>query len=239
MRESISGGRRMAGIPDYQTWMKQTSAFGRARSPFLKLLDEAVKGGDKDKIKVIGDLKLNQSGPVRVMDLISQALPELLWLDRMKMEASNIEIEGRAFNTNAVANFIERLDRMPEFEEPTLKGSYSGPAQGPGARYTFESKRAGCGYTEITGIDAPRSLHVRLVMTRPIACDNRIEFRLAPVSGGTQVTWGMSGAMPFVSKVMNQVIDCEKMCTGQFDRGLAKLKGIVEGERVGGPERVA
>jgi hypothetical protein len=55
MRESISGGRRMAGIPDYQTWMKQTAAFGRARSPFLKLLDEAVKGGDKDKIKVALD----------------------------------------------------------------------------------------------------------------------------------------------------------------------------------------
>ena len=45
----------MAGIPDYQTWMKQTAAFGRARSPFLKLLDEAVKGGDKDKIKVALD----------------------------------------------------------------------------------------------------------------------------------------------------------------------------------------
>ena len=39
----------------------------------------------------------------------------------MKMTASSIEIEGRAFNTNAVANFIENLDKVPEFEEPTLK----------------------------------------------------------------------------------------------------------------------
>ncbi|HEX3525889.1 MAG TPA: PilN domain-containing protein [Thermoanaerobaculia bacterium] len=73
------------------------------------------------KIKLINDLKLNQRGPVRVMDHISRALPELLWLDKMTMHPNNIEIEGRAFNTNAVANFIENLDKVPEFEEPTLK----------------------------------------------------------------------------------------------------------------------
>ncbi len=73
------------------------------------------------KIKLINDLKLNQRGPVRVMDDISRALPELLWLDTMRMGASTIELDGRAFNTNAVANFIENLDKMPEFEEPTLK----------------------------------------------------------------------------------------------------------------------
>jgi type IV pilus assembly protein PilN len=75
------------------------------------------------KIGIINDLKANQRGPVRVMDYVSRALPELLWLDRMKMTASTIEIEGRAFNTNAVANFIENLDKVPEFDEPTLKST--------------------------------------------------------------------------------------------------------------------
>jgi type IV pilus assembly protein PilN len=74
-----------------------------------------------DKIAVINDLKSNQRGPVRVMDYISRALPELLWLDRMKMNASSIEIEGRAFNPNAVANFMDNLDKVPEFKEPVLK----------------------------------------------------------------------------------------------------------------------
>ena len=73
------------------------------------------------KIKVIGDLKLNQRGPVKVMDNISRSLPELLWLDHLTMSANTIEIDGRAFNTNAVANFIENLDKVPEFGEPTLK----------------------------------------------------------------------------------------------------------------------
>ena len=74
-----------------------------------------------DKIAIINDLKSNQRGPVRVMDYISRALPELLWLDRLKMNASSIEIDGRAFNPNAVANFMDNLDKVPEFKEPVLK----------------------------------------------------------------------------------------------------------------------
>lgn len=82
---------------------------------------KAKKAELERKIGLINDLKANQRGPVRVMDHISRALPELLWLDRMTMNATTIEVEGRAFNTNAVASFIENLDKVPEFEEPTLK----------------------------------------------------------------------------------------------------------------------
>jgi len=32
-----------------------------------------------------------------------------------------ITVTGEAFNTNAVANFIENLDRVPEFQEPILR----------------------------------------------------------------------------------------------------------------------
>jgi Tfp pilus assembly protein PilN len=82
---------------------------------------KAKKAALEKKIGIINDLKLNQRGPVRVMDHISRSLPELLWLDRMVMDDATITVDGRAFNTNAVANFIENLDKVPEFEEPTLK----------------------------------------------------------------------------------------------------------------------
>ncbi|MFL6195250.1 MAG: PilN domain-containing protein [Thermoanaerobaculia bacterium] len=84
---------------------------------------KAKKAELERKIGIINDLKANQRGPVRVMDYISRALPELLWLDRAKMTVNTIEVEGRAFNTNAVANFIENLDKVPEFDEPTLKST--------------------------------------------------------------------------------------------------------------------
>src|SRR5215213_7847846 len=80
---------------------------------------KAKKAELERKIGIINDLKANQRGPVRIMDYVSKSLPELLWMDRMTMNATTIVLEGRAFNTNAVAALIENLDKIPEFEEPT------------------------------------------------------------------------------------------------------------------------
>src|SRR4030095_2143134 len=72
------------------------------------------------KIAVINQLKANQRGTVKLMDQVSRALPELLWLDSMDVTGTTVTIRGQAFNTNAVANFIENLDKVPEFQEPIL-----------------------------------------------------------------------------------------------------------------------
>ena len=72
------------------------------------------------KIGVINDLRRNQSGPVRVMDDVSRALPELLWLDKMTLRGQTVQVNGRSFNTNAVASFIDNLDKVANFKEPNL-----------------------------------------------------------------------------------------------------------------------
>jgi type IV pilus assembly protein PilN len=82
---------------------------------------KAKKAKLEHKIQVINELKSNQWGPVRIMDQISSSLPELLWLDRMRLASNNIELHGRAFNTNQVAAFIENLGKVPEFQEPRLR----------------------------------------------------------------------------------------------------------------------
>ena len=120
---------------------------------------KAKKAALETKIGIINDLKLNQRGPVRVMDYISKALPELLWLDRMTMEEASITVEGRAFNPNAVANFIENLDKVPEFEEPTLKDTTQ---QGGGVykfvisfNYSFSPAKTAEGEAGADGATAP------------------------------------------------------------------------------------
>ena len=82
---------------------------------------KAKKEKLEHKIQVINELKRNQWGPVRIMDQVSNSLPELLWLDGMTLAANNIELQGRAFNTNQVAAFIENLGKVPEFQEPRLR----------------------------------------------------------------------------------------------------------------------
>ncbi|MCH9649871.1 MAG: PilN domain-containing protein [Deltaproteobacteria bacterium] len=72
------------------------------------------------KIETINNLKLNQKGPVQVMDRVSRALPELVWLNSMEVKAAQIILKGQARNENAVAAFIDNLDQVEEFQEPSL-----------------------------------------------------------------------------------------------------------------------
>ena len=99
--------------------------------PVLEELDRFVVKSEEltHKISVITDLRDNQRGPVRIMDEVSKALPELLWLDNLALKGRLVNITGRSFTTNAVASFIENLDRVEEFLEPVLKStSWNGKA---------------------------------------------------------------------------------------------------------------
>lgn len=95
----------------------------RVLAPIIQEVEDyKVKQAELEhKIAVITDLKANQRGPVQVMDSISQALPELLWLTRLEMDGNIVKLWGQAFNTNAVATFTENLDRVAEFQEPDFK----------------------------------------------------------------------------------------------------------------------
>lgn len=95
---------------------------------------KAKKAKLEHKIRVINDLKRAQWGPVRIMDQISSALPELLWLDNFTLKGNNVELSGQAFNTNQVASFIENLGKVPEFQEPRLRDTTK---QGPVYRFTI------------------------------------------------------------------------------------------------------
>ena len=102
--------------------------------PYIREVEEfkAKKAELERKVEVINQLKANQHGPVRVMDNVSRAMPELLWMNKMEVGPATITITGEAFNTNAVANFIENLDRVPEFQEPILRDTTQ-----KGEIYTF------------------------------------------------------------------------------------------------------
>jgi len=92
-------------------------------APIIKEVEEfkAKRAELERKVTVIGDLKQRQHGPVQIMDHVSRAIPELLWMQKMEVRPSKILLTGQAFNTNAVANFIENLDLVEAFREPVLK----------------------------------------------------------------------------------------------------------------------
>jgi len=90
------------------------------------------------KVEVITTLKENQRGPVVIMDEVSRALPELVWLTRMDVTPTTINFAGSAFNMSAVANFIDNLDRVEAFREPILRDTSRARGRGASELYNFQ-----------------------------------------------------------------------------------------------------
>jgi type IV pilus assembly protein PilN len=90
---------------------------------FIRRVEELEATRDllRHKIEVINDLKRNQRGPVRILDEISRALPDLVWLTAVRLEGTTITVSGAAMDENAVANYISNLDASPFFQEPSLQ----------------------------------------------------------------------------------------------------------------------
>jgi type IV pilus assembly protein PilN len=62
-----------------------------------------------EKIAVIEQLKKNQSGPVRLLDEVSKALPLGVNLTGLTESSNNINIEGEAFTNDDVVRFVDNL----------------------------------------------------------------------------------------------------------------------------------
>ncbi|MEE4273479.1 MAG: PilN domain-containing protein [Thermoanaerobaculales bacterium] len=91
--------------------------------PYIDKVEEleAKRALLKRKVDVINELKNKQRGPVRIMDEVSRALPELVWLTQLKLSGTSITLTGEAMDENAVANYYSNLDSSPFFEEPLVK----------------------------------------------------------------------------------------------------------------------
>ena len=101
---------------------------------------EDKKARLQKKVDLINQLKVNQRGPVRLMDEVSNALPDLVWIESMEYRGNTINIAGKAFNPPAVANFVTNLKKVPSFQEPVLvdlKATSAGGAQLYNYRLTF------------------------------------------------------------------------------------------------------
>ncbi len=108
----------------------------------LKSIIDEVKGYEdkkaslEAKIQLINDLKTNQKGPVRLMDEISKALPDLVWLSELTSRATRSPSKGRTLSPNAVATYLENLKKSPFFAEPVFRNL--GREQGSQGIYTWE-----------------------------------------------------------------------------------------------------
>ena len=113
--------------------------------------------------------------------------------------------------------------------DPNAKNTFEGPPAGVGAGFAWSGNHeVGEGRMTNTGSKPNELVAMRLEFTKPFAATNTTEFTLKPEGAGTVVTWAMSGRNNFMGKCMGLVMNCDKMVGGQFEKGFANLKTIVE-----------
>ncbi len=102
-------------------------AKARVEADRLRSIIEEVKGYEEKKaslevkISLINNLKTNQKGPVRLMDEISKALPDLVWLSSIDVAGNQVAMKGKTLSPNAVATYLENLKKSPFFAEPVFR----------------------------------------------------------------------------------------------------------------------
>jgi type IV pilus assembly protein PilN len=81
----------------------------------------------ENKVTLIETLRLEQKGPVHMLDEISKALPDFVWLLQMDQQATGaLKFKGEANGLTAVADFISALQRSGWFPTADLGSSVAG-----------------------------------------------------------------------------------------------------------------
>ncbi len=113
--------------------------------------------------------------------------------------------------------------------DPAAKATFEGPSAGTGAIFRWAgNKEVGEGSMTITESRPSDLIRIKLEFLKPFAATNTAEFTFKPDGDQTAVTWSMSGRNNFIGKAFCLVMNMDKMVGGQFEKGLARMKSVVE-----------
>jgi type IV pilus assembly protein PilN len=84
---------------------------------------EAKRNTFQQKVDLIERLKAEQAGPVHMLDEISKALPDFVWLTAMDQTGAGVKFSGESNSLTAVADFIAALQRSGWFPDVQLGSS--------------------------------------------------------------------------------------------------------------------
>jgi len=134
------------------------------------------------------------------------------------------EVFGRVSN-------LRKWSEWSPWEEldPNMQKAYTGEDGAVGSTYTWQGNRkAGRGRMMVSGLDEPTGATIDLQFLKPFKSQSTTAFQLVEDGGSTRVTWTMTGAHTWMTKIMGLFVTMDKMIGKDFEKGLAKLKTISE-----------
>ncbi|HEX9243124.1 MAG TPA: PilN domain-containing protein [Anaeromyxobacter sp.] len=84
----------------------------------------------REKLDILGELKANRSGPVKVMDALATLTPKRLWIMKLDEKGGNAVLTGQATTFDDVSNFMTALKGNPQFANVELSKTAAVTSQG-------------------------------------------------------------------------------------------------------------
>jgi type IV pilus assembly protein PilN len=75
----------------------------------------------REKLDVLDKLKEGKNGPVHILDELSLAIPDRVWLTSFKESGGSVSISGLGINEETVATFMQDLEASPYFKDVELQ----------------------------------------------------------------------------------------------------------------------
>lgn len=72
----------------------------------------------QQRVALIEQLRQGQSGPVRMLDEVSRAMPDRLWLTAMAQDTTGVKIDGRTTSLTSLSDFVGNLESSGFFARP-------------------------------------------------------------------------------------------------------------------------
>ena len=153
------------------------------------------------------------------------------------LQPSHYRIE-RSANINAPASVVfAQVNDFHKWEawspwakiDPAMKQTYEGASSGTGAIYTWAgNNQVGEGNMTITESRSSDLIRIKLEFLKPFASTCATEFTFKTEGNQTAVTWTMDGDNNFMGKAFGLFMNMDKMVGGDFEKGLAQMKAVVE-----------
>ncbi len=169
--------------------------------------------------------------------LILVAIAVIIFIIAAAMQPSEFRvtrtatISAPASAVFAQVNDLQKWDAWSPWAklDPEAKNSFEGPSSGTGAIMRWAgNNKVGQGSMTIIESRPDEFIRFKLEFLKPFKATNTAEFTFNSENDQTTVTWSMYGKNNFMSKAMGLIMNCEKMVGGQFEKGLAALKSVVE-----------
>lgn len=128
-------------------------------------------------------------------------------------------------------NAAKEMDRWMPWQEldTQVKMTHSGPESGVGSKASWESPgQMGVGSSTLVESVPNQSTKFALSYQKPYAMEQTAYVTIRSEGAGSVVRWGVEGKNNFLMRLMCLFMSMDKMMGPHFDKGLGKLKGLVE-----------